>query len=90
MGSLFSRWFFAKSMSMVLDIPLVAVNHMKAHILAHFIDEEGLINYFPFLALTISGGHTQIVKVNSFSIWKLLEKLLMMRLVKLLIKVLKF
>jgi N6-L-threonylcarbamoyladenine synthase len=52
---------------MALGVPLIAVNHMKAHILAHFIDEEGYDKpTFPFLALTISGGHTQIVKVNSF------------------------
>ncbi len=67
MGSLLVGTSFAKSLSMGLNIPLIEVNHMQAHILAHFIDEE---NYdkpqFPFLALTISGGHTQIVKVNDF------------------------
>jgi N6-L-threonylcarbamoyladenine synthase len=58
---------FAKSLSLALNIPLIAVNHMQAHILAHFIDEEGYQKpTFPFLALTISGGHTQIVKVNDF------------------------
>jgi N6-L-threonylcarbamoyladenine synthase len=67
MGSLLVGGSFAKSMSMALDIPLIAINHMKAHILAHFIDEEGYEKpKFPFLALTISGGHTQIVQVNSF------------------------
>lgn len=67
MGSLLVGGSFAKSMSMALNIPLIAINHMKAHILAHFIDEEGFDKpKFPFLALTISGGHTQIVKVNSF------------------------
>ena len=67
MGSLLVGGSFAKSMSAALQIPLIAVNHMKAHILAHFIDEEGYDKpTFPFLALTISGGHTQIVKVNSF------------------------
>lgn len=67
MGSLLVGSSFAKSMSMALDIPLVAVNHMHAHILAHFIDEAGFDKpTFPFLALTISGGHTQIVQVNSF------------------------
>lgn len=67
MGSLLVGTSFAKSLSMALDIPLIAVNHMHAHILAHFIDEEGFDKpKFPFLALTISGGHTQIVKVNSF------------------------
>ena len=64
MGSLLVGTSFAKSLAMGLDVPLIEVNHMQAHILAHFIDEK---NYskpeFPFLALTISGGHTQIVKV---------------------------
>ena len=67
MGSLLVGTSFAKSLSMALNIPLIAVNHMHAHILAHFIDEEGFDKpTFPFLALTISGGHTQIVKVNDF------------------------
>lgn len=67
MGSLLVGTSFAKSMAMALNIPLIAVNHMHAHILAHFIDEEGYDKpEFPFLALTISGGHTQIVKVSSF------------------------
>ncbi|MDM1085408.1 tRNA (adenosine(37)-N6)-threonylcarbamoyltransferase complex transferase subunit TsaD [Myroides odoratimimus] len=67
MGSLLVGGSFAKSLSLALDIPLVAVNHMHAHILCHFIDEEGYDKpEFPFLAMTISGGHTQIVKVNSF------------------------
>lgn len=67
MGSLLVGSSFAKSMAMALEIPLIAVNHMQAHILAHFIDEAGFDKpTFPFLALTISGGHTQIVKVNDF------------------------
>jgi N6-L-threonylcarbamoyladenine synthase len=67
MGSLLVGGSFAKSMSVALQIPLIAINHMKAHILAHFIDEVGYNKpTFPFLALTISGGHTQIVKVISF------------------------
>ncbi len=67
MGSLLVGSSFAKSMALALGIPLIAVNHMHAHILAHFIDEEGFEKpEFPFLALTISGGHTQIVKVNHF------------------------
>ncbi|MTG97616.1 tRNA (adenosine(37)-N6)-threonylcarbamoyltransferase complex transferase subunit TsaD [Myroides sp. BIT-d1] len=67
MGSLLVGGSFAKSLSLALNIPLVAVNHMHAHILCHFIDEQGYDKpEFPFLALTISGGHTQIVKVNSF------------------------
>ena len=67
MGSLLVGSSFAKSMALALEIPLIAVNHMQAHILAHFIDEEGFDKpTFPFLALTISGGHTQIVQVNDF------------------------
>lgn len=67
MGSLLVGTSFAKSMAMALQIPLIAVNHMHAHILAHYIKEEGFDQpEFPFLALTISGGHTQIVKVNDF------------------------
>jgi N6-L-threonylcarbamoyladenine synthase len=67
MGSLLVGSSFAKSLSLALNIPLIAVNHMQAHILAHFIDEEGYQKpTFPFLALTISGGHTQIVRVNDY------------------------
>lgn len=67
MGSLLVGSSFAKSMATALSIPLIAVNHMHAHILAHFIDEEGFEKpEFPFLALTISGGHTQIVRVDGF------------------------
>ncbi len=67
MGSLLVGSSFAKSMSLALQIPLIAVNHMHAHILAHFIEEEGFEKpKFPFLALTISGGHTQIVRVDDF------------------------
>ena len=67
MGSLLVGTSFAKSLAMSLEIPLIAVNHMHAHILAHFIDEDGYDKpEFPFLALTISGGHTQIVVVRGF------------------------
>ena len=67
MGSLLVGSSFAKSLALALQIPLIAVNHMQAHILAHFIAEEGFEKpTFPFLALTISGGHTQIVRVNGF------------------------
>ena len=66
-GSLMVGTSFAKSMSLALNVPLISVNHMRAHILAHFIeDPENSNPSFPFLALTISGGHTQIVKVNSY------------------------
>ncbi len=67
MGSLLVGTSFAKSLSLGLKIPLIEVNHMQAHILAHFIDEEGFSKPpFPFLAMTISGGHTQIVKVSNY------------------------
>ncbi len=67
MGSLLVGTSFAKSLSLGLGIPLLDVNHMQAHILAHFIDEEEFQKpQFPFLALTISGGHTQIVKVSDY------------------------
>jgi N6-L-threonylcarbamoyladenine synthase len=73
MGSLLVGASFAKSMAMSLNIPLIAVNHMQAHILAHFIDEEGFDKpTFPFIAMTISGGHTQIVQVNSLSDMKII------------------
>ncbi|MFS4415701.1 tRNA (adenosine(37)-N6)-threonylcarbamoyltransferase complex transferase subunit TsaD [Maribacter sp. 2307ULW6-5] len=65
MGSLLVGASFAKSLALGLDIPLIEVNHMRAHILAHFISNGGhKPPTFPFLALTISGGHTQIVRVN--------------------------
>jgi N6-L-threonylcarbamoyladenine synthase len=67
MGSLLVGTSFAKSFAQGLNIPLLAVNHMHAHILAHFIDDHKHTKpEFPFLAMTISGGHTQIVKVNSY------------------------
>ncbi|WP_281991166.1 tRNA (adenosine(37)-N6)-threonylcarbamoyltransferase complex transferase subunit TsaD [Aquimarina aggregata] len=67
MGSLLVGTSFAKSLALALDIPLIDVNHMQAHILAHFIEEEKFDKpEFPFLAMTISGGHTQIVKVDNY------------------------
>lgn len=66
MGSLLVGTSFAKSLSLGLNIPLIDVNHMQGHILAHFIDEQDAkIPPFPFICLTISGGHTQIVKVSN-------------------------
>ena len=67
MGSLLVGASFSKSLALGLGIPLIDVNHMQAHILAHFIKAEGqAAPLFPFLALTISGGHTQIVKVTDY------------------------
>lgn len=67
MGSLLVGSSFARSLSLALNIPLIPVNHMQAHVLAHFIDDEKQQKPpFPFLCLTISGGHTQIVKISSY------------------------
>ncbi len=63
LGALLVGYSFAKSMSFALDIPLINVHHMRAHISAHFITNP--VPKFPFLCLTVSGGHTQIVKVSS-------------------------
>lgn len=64
LGSLLVGTSFAKSMAMGLDIPIITVNHMKGHVLSHFIDEPK--PQFPFLCLTVSGGHTQLVLVNDY------------------------
>ncbi len=65
LGSLLVGSSFAKSFAMGMQIPLISINHMQAHILAHFINEGKEVPNFPFLCLTVSGGHTQIVKVES-------------------------
>ncbi|WP_343605836.1 tRNA (adenosine(37)-N6)-threonylcarbamoyltransferase complex transferase subunit TsaD [Fluviicola sp.] len=65
MGSLVVGTAFAKSLSLALNKPMVAVHHMHAHILAHFIQEGTPIPNFPFICLTVSGGHTQLVRINS-------------------------
>ncbi len=62
-GSLLVGVSFAKAMALALNIPLIEVNHMQAHILSHFIDNQPS---FPFLCLTVSGGHTQIVLVKDY------------------------
>lgn len=67
MGSLLVGSSFAKSFSMALQIPLIEINHMQGHILAHFIDDANEKSpEFPFLCLTVSGGHTQIVEVSDY------------------------
>ena len=63
LGALIVGASFAKAMALGLNIPLIEVNHMQAHVLAHFIEEPK--PQFPFLCLTVSGGHTQIVLVES-------------------------
>lgn len=68
LGSLLVGNSFAKSLSMTLNIPLIEVNHMQAHIFAHFIDDANeKPPSFPFLCLTVSGGHTQIVLIENFT-----------------------
>ncbi len=67
LGSLLVGISFAKSMALALKIPIIEVDHLQAHILAHFIRHADLTNpipHFPFLCLTVSGGHTQIVVVR--------------------------
>lgn len=67
LGSLIVGTSFAKSMALGLNIPMVEVNHMHGHVLAHFIDDEGKEKpQFPYISLTISGGHTQIVIVKDY------------------------
>ncbi len=63
-GSLLVGACFAKAYAQALGVPLIAVHHMQAHVLAHFIEEPK--PQFPFLCLTVSGGHTQIVLCRSY------------------------
>lgn len=75
MGSLLVGLSFAKSLSLSLDIPLISVNHMQGHILSHFLKENNAEHHspqFPFLCLTVSGGHTQIVKITNHLEFELL------------------
>ena len=65
LGSLLVGTSFAKSLSFSLNIPLLEINHMQAHILSIYIDDNPEKPKFPFIALTVSGGHTQLVVVNS-------------------------
>ena len=77
LGSLLVGTSFAKAFALGLDIPLLEVDHLQAHILAHFIQDqsgEKSLPSFPFLCLTISGGHTQIVKVNNYNDMKIIGK----------------
>lgn len=69
LGSLLVGTSFAKSFALSLGIPIIDTDHMQAHILAHFIEDPVLKNPvpdFPFLCLTVSGGHTQIVLVEDY------------------------
>lgn len=67
LGSLLVGTSFAKASALALNIPLLDVNHMHGHILAHFIDEGQERPAFPFICLTVSGGHTQIVLVKDYT-----------------------
>nr|MBI1229337.1 tRNA (adenosine(37)-N6)-threonylcarbamoyltransferase complex transferase subunit TsaD [Cytophagales bacterium] len=64
MGALLVGGSFAKSFAFALDLPLIEVNHMEAHVLAHFIEDP--MPSFPFICLTVSGGHTQLVLVTDY------------------------
>jgi len=70
LGALMVGVNYAKGLSLALNTPLIAVHHMQAHILAHFIEEPH--PGFPFLCLTVSGGHTQIVLVRDFQTMEIL------------------
>ncbi len=77
LGSLLVGASFSKSFAMGMNIPLIEVNHLKAHILAHFIADSNSNNEFPgfpFLCLTVSGGHTQIVKLTDHYNFEILGK----------------
>ncbi|NVO09713.1 MAG: tRNA (adenosine(37)-N6)-threonylcarbamoyltransferase complex transferase subunit TsaD [Bacteroidales bacterium] len=68
LGSLLVGSSFAKGFSLALNIPLIGINHLQGHILAHFIQDKGILKHptFPFLCLLVSGGHTQLVVVRDF------------------------
>ncbi len=76
LGSLLVGSSFSKAFALARNIDLVDVDHMEAHILAHFIteNEQSRVPSFPFLCLTVSGGHTQIVKVNDYFDMEVLGK----------------
>jgi N6-L-threonylcarbamoyladenine synthase len=70
MGSLLVGTSFAKGLSIALQIPMIEVNHLQAHVLAHFIQDPavgGRTPAFPFLCLLVSGGNSQIIRVNAYN-----------------------
>ncbi len=71
-GSLMVGSSFAKSLAYALSLPLIGVHHMEAHVLAHFIPERK--PNFPFLCLTVSGGHTQIVRMDDYFSFEVIGK----------------
>lgn len=75
LGSLLVGTSFAKGLSISAGKPLIEVNHLQGHLLSHFIDEPGRVNRhpsFPYLTLLVSGGHTQIVRVDNFLEYKII------------------
>lgn len=85
MGSLLVGVSFAKGFARSLGIPMIDVNHLTGHVLAHFIKAEGEDNVqpgFPFLCLLVSGGNSQIILVKPITIWKFWGRPLMMPPVK--------
>ena len=69
LGSLLVGSSFAKAMAFSLDLPLIEVDHLQAHVLANFLqkqEEKKEVPGFPFLCLTVSGGHTLLLKVNDY------------------------
>ena len=70
LGSLLVGTSFAKGFAQALGVPLIDVNHLQAHVLAHFVAEEGVERHFPefpFLCLLVSGGNSQIIKVEAYN-----------------------
>ena len=76
MGSLIVGAEFAKSLGVSLNIPVIEVNHMQAHILANFINNSDRNPEFPFIGITISGGHTQFILVEDYFKMKILGETL--------------
>jgi len=75
LGSLLVGTSFAKGLAISGNKPLIEVNHLQGHLLSHFIDEPGRVNphpSFPYLTLLVSGGHTQIVRVDSYMEYKII------------------
>jgi len=70
MGALLVGTSFAKALALALNVPLIGVNHMHAHILAHFIDSPQ--PQFPFICLTVSGGHIQLVLMHDYFKWEII------------------
>ena len=76
LGSLLVGVSFAKSLALSLNIPIIDVNHLEAHVLAHFVKDDisQSVPDFPYLCLLVSGGNTQIIQVNSFNDMQVLGK----------------